>query len=442
VGVIVSTADGADTELAEGYKPSDVGVIPQDWDVVPLAGVLDFRNGVNADKSAYGRGIRFINVLEVITTSHLTARDVPGRVTLPASAVASCAVRRGDIVFNRTSETQDEVGLAAVYLDEEPVVFGGFVIRGRLITSSFDPVYFGYGLRAPAVRRQIAMRGQGAIRANIGQADLRQVLVPVPPITEQRMIAATLRKADQLVEALDQEIEKKQEMKSAAMRRLLTGESRLSNFDGEWEVKRLGDILTFLPTASNPRADLSDDGDTGYLHYGDIHAHTSPQLDCSATPLPRIDRSKVTTRALMADGDLVIVDASEDLAGVGKSVEIKNLREQPAVAGLHTILCRGDCQHWAPGFKSYVQFMPAFKQALQRVATGTSVYGISKRHLAEIELTFPSVAEQEAITSVLSDIHNEIGALTRRRSKMHFVRKGMQVELLTGRTRLHAAVGA
>jgi type I restriction enzyme, S subunit len=224
------------------------------------------------------------------------------------------------------------------------------------------------------------------------------------------------------------------------MRKLLTGETRISTFDGEWETKRLGDILSFLPTASNPRADLSDAGDTGYLHYGDIHAHPSPHLDWSATRLPRIERNRATTRALLVDSDLVVVDASEDLDGVGKSVEVTGLDGRPAIAGLHTILCRGALEHWAPSFKGYLQFMPRVKQALRRAATGTSVYGISKRHLAEIALPLPTVAEQAAITAVLSDIEKEIDALIRRRSKMHAVRKGMQIELLTGRTRLSAAV--
>lgn len=91
---------------------------------------MSLRNGVNADGDAYGTGVPFINVLEVITNSHLRITEVPGKVKLPAGTLNNYLVKKGDILFNRTSETQEEVGLASVYLDDEPVVFGGFVIRG------------------------------------------------------------------------------------------------------------------------------------------------------------------------------------------------------------------------------------------------------------------------------------------------------------------------
>src|SRR5437667_3711975 len=90
--------------------------------------------------------------------------DIPGKVSLRKALIESFAVRRGDILFNRTSETQEEVGLSAVYLDDATVVFGGFVIRGRFINDSMDATYVGYAFRAPFIRSQIVAQGQGAIR--------------------------------------------------------------------------------------------------------------------------------------------------------------------------------------------------------------------------------------------------------------------------------------
>src|SRR5439155_13053912 len=115
--------------------------VPSEWSLVPLGTLCSFANGVNADKSAYGAGVPFINVLEVITHTHLRAKDIPGRVRLRKSELDSFAVRRGDVLFNRTSETQEEVGLSTVYDDDEPVVFGGFVIRGRFLDDSMDSSY-------------------------------------------------------------------------------------------------------------------------------------------------------------------------------------------------------------------------------------------------------------------------------------------------------------
>lgn len=183
---------------------------PHDWPLTALGSVCSFTNGVNRAGTAYGKGIPFVNVLEVITRSHLRASDLPGRVSLSELARDMYAVRPGDLLFNRTSETPDEVGLAAVYVDEEPVVFGGFVVRGQLATGSLDREYSGYALRAPFVRSQIISKGQGAIRANIGQDSLRRILVPIPPKHEQRAIAEALCDIDRLIETLETLIAKKQ----------------------------------------------------------------------------------------------------------------------------------------------------------------------------------------------------------------------------------------
>ena len=110
-------------------------------------------------KSATERESRFINVLEPITYSHIYGPEIHGRVDLSEAVVASYAVKRGDVLFNRTSETDAELGLAATYLGSERVVFGGFVIRGRPTNDTLDPTYSGYALRASAIRSQIIRNG-------------------------------------------------------------------------------------------------------------------------------------------------------------------------------------------------------------------------------------------------------------------------------------------
>ena len=132
--------------------------------------------------------------------------------------------------------------MAATYLGTEQVVFGGFVIRGRPTDNSLDPTYSGYALRAPVIRSQIIPMGQGAVRANIGQQSLRRVVVPVPPLPEQRAIAAALSDVDALLDGLDRLIAKKRDLKQAAMQQLLTGKTRLPGCRDEWAKTRLDAI--------------------------------------------------------------------------------------------------------------------------------------------------------------------------------------------------------
>jgi type I restriction enzyme S subunit len=191
-----------------------------------------------------------------------------------------------------------------------------------------------------------------------------------------------------------------------------------------------------LNTANNPRADLSEFGEVGYIHYGDIHTMDSPFLNCEQTSLPLIAKERVAGIPYVSDGDLVMADASEDYAGIGKCVEVQNVQGQEIVAGLHTFLLRSNRQLLADGFKGYLQFIPSVKDALIRLATGISVYGVSKNNVRSIEVVLPKPDEQAAIAAVLSDMDAEIAALEQRRDKTRALKQGMMQELLTGRTRL------
>lgn len=128
---------------------------PDDWTTHRLGELFEFSNGINADKSAYGQGTPFVNVLEVITSESLAVDAIPGRIALPKSTLVRYRVNHGDVLFNRTSETQDEVGLSSTYLGDEPVVFGGFVFRAQPKTAHLDVGYSKYCLRGDDVRSQI-----------------------------------------------------------------------------------------------------------------------------------------------------------------------------------------------------------------------------------------------------------------------------------------------
>ena len=173
-----------------------------------------------------------------------------------------------------------------------------------------------------------------------------------------------------------------------------------------------------------------------YIHYGDVHSHPSAHLDLDKDNLPRIEQGRVKNLPLVEDGDLVMVDASEDYEGVGKSFEITNLNGRKVVAGLHTLLMRAKRDVLADGFKGYLQFTPGVRNQFIRVATGISVFGISKTNVVDVELTLPEIPEQEAIAAILSDMDAEIAALEARRGKVIGLREGMLHELLTGGTRL------
>lgn len=265
---------------------------------------------------------------------------------------------------------------------------------------------------------------------------LKAYIFPLPPLVEQRAIAAAVSDVDALLSSLDRLITKKRDLRQAAMQQLLTGQTRLPGFQGEWEVKRLGDHLSFLKNGINSRAELTEEGRVKYLHYGDIHGAKGLLMNPNVDAIPYLPTEKANALDRLTDGDLVFADASEDMEGVGKSVELHGVGRTEVVAGLHTIAVRFDRCVLADGYKTYLQFIPVFQQQLRRLVAGTKVYATNKAHIASMELKLPGVEEQTAIAAVLSDMDAELAALEARREKTRLLKQGMIQELLTGRTRL------
>ncbi|UJH90561.1 restriction endonuclease subunit S [Antarcticibacterium sp. 1MA-6-2] len=198
-----SISTSGNLEVRSGYKRTRLGWIPKNWLVQSLGEILDFKNGVNAEKESYGKGKKFINVMEVIKYNVITDSNIPGMVILSDSAFRQNQVKSGDILFNRTSETNDEIGITALYLGDEDVVFGGFVIRGRPKNAVLTNDFKKYGFSTSIVRKQIISKGQGAVRTNIGQKDLEKVYLAIPSKNEQQKIATVLSTWDKAIENLD-----------------------------------------------------------------------------------------------------------------------------------------------------------------------------------------------------------------------------------------------
>lgn len=404
--------------MRPGYKQTEVGVVPNAWEVKRLGDLFQFRNGVNADKSAYGKGYRFVNVLEPISHSHLFGSEIPGRVSIPDWIAATYAVRRGDVLFNRTSETDTELGLASTYLGSEHVVFGGFVIRGRPVDGNLDPVYSGYALRAPAIRAQVIPLGQGAVRANIGQERLCQVLTLIPPLPEQRAIAAALSDADALLEGLTRLIAKKRNLKQAAMQQLLTGRTRLPGFRGEWEPADFGDVAAIRNVKVVPSS----------MPAGTRCVELESIGQGSGRLLGSADATGSSTKYSFTKGDVLF----------------GRLRAYLRKYWLATFdgICSTEIWPLTPRdgrlcerFLHLLVQTDAFIDAAG-VSYGTHMPRSDWSVLKKLPVQVPSLTEQSAIAAVLSDMDAALAALEARRDKTRALKQAMMQALLTGRTRL------
>ncbi|QKF66854.1 type I restriction/modification system, specificity subunit [Arcobacter venerupis] len=211
-------------------KPSGVewlGNIPKEWEMKKLGYMFSFKNGVNTDSSNYGKGIKFINVKETINTNFIMEKDIEGSVLVSDSIIKENSVRKGDVLFNRTSETIEELALSTVYYDDKIALFGGFVIRGRQITKKLDLDFKKYCFQSTEIRKQIISYGSGSIRKNIAQTNLKNVYLFVPTITEQQKISKYLDEKlihfDNTIEKTKQSIKKLKLAKEALISQAVTG---------------------------------------------------------------------------------------------------------------------------------------------------------------------------------------------------------------------------
>lgn len=135
--------------------------IPDGWKKTSLGSFMVFKNGVNANKEAYGKGIKFVNVMDIFRNNCLDSDDIVGSVEITDKQLEDYSVVHGDILFNRTSETHEEIANSSVYLGENKISFGGFVIRGRQTKQLLLPEYAKYCFKADTIRKEIIRRSQG-----------------------------------------------------------------------------------------------------------------------------------------------------------------------------------------------------------------------------------------------------------------------------------------
>ena len=182
-----------------------------EWEELGLSELLDFKNGLNPKPDKFGKGIKFISVMDILNNAVITYDCIKASVDVTEKELYDFSVEKGDMLFQRSSETLEDVGRANVYMDDKTAVFGGFVIRGKK-KGEYDPQYFNYLLRSPFARKRIIPMGAGAQHFNIGQEGLSKVKLHFANIEEQKKIATLLRLIDERIVTQNKIIDKLQSL--------------------------------------------------------------------------------------------------------------------------------------------------------------------------------------------------------------------------------------
>ena len=253
-----------------------------DWEVKKLGELLEFKNGINASKEQYGKGVKFINVLDILNNDFITYENIIGKVDVDANIIEKFSVQYGDILFQRSSETREEVGTANVYLDKtNNATFGGFVIRGKKV-GDYNPIFFNKLLKTNSARESITSKSGGSTRFNVGQEILSSIVLCFPTLLEQQKIASFLSLIDERITTQKKIIEELEKMKFSIAKKLFLQKLRYKDENGNefpnWEVAKLKEIGIFF-SGGTPLTSKKKyfNGDIPFIRSGEINSAYTEQ---------------------------------------------------------------------------------------------------------------------------------------------------------------------
>jgi type I restriction enzyme S subunit len=206
-------------------------------------------------------------------------------------------------------------------------------------------------------------------------------------------------------------------------------ETEVGLIPSDWEVKTIGEIFTFYSTSNFSKAEMLLNGEVGCVHYGLIHAIDNSHYSLSNGTKYYVTKEQAKYENLQ-DGDVIMVDASEDLVGLNKSVEIFNLNNKEYIAGLHTFHLRDVNSNYVGTFRGLILNSNSVKKQMLRLAVGMKVFGVSKPQLQQVFVPVPPKSEQSAIATVLSDADTLITNLENLITKKRNIKQGAMQKLL------------
>jgi type I restriction enzyme, S subunit len=409
-------------ELKVGYKQTEVGVIPEDWDLLELHDACQrivVGLATSVTKHYRPSGVPIVRNLN-IKDGYLDGRDMLYVSTEFAKANASKSAKSFDVLTVRTGANLGDTCVL-------PDAFDNCQTFTTLITtpkrSLLTPRFLCLHMSSFNGKKEMSRLQVGSGKGNLNAGELKRYRIGAPPIPEQESIAEAVSDTNALVESLRLLIAKKRELKQGAMQELITGKTRLPGFDRRWEETNLGSIADRIVGGGTPSRSRDSywRGDIPWMTVKDFARHnpfgtleyiTSEGLKNSASNL--IPKGNLITSTRMALGKVAIlavdVSINQDLKAIFPSKDTNT---------------------------NFLYYWFQFNEArIAKMGSGSTVMGISLGDFRKIPFRRPAFTEQVAIAAILTDIDAEITALEAKLSKARELKQGMMQELLTGRMRL------
>ena len=401
---------------ATKYKQTEVGLIPEEWELKKLTYLVDYIHGKAHENviSKYGKYI-------VVNSKYISTEGE----TVKHSKENYCPAKKGD-VLTVLSDIPNGKALVKCYLVNEDDKYS---VNQRICIwrpKNIDSKFLFYKLnRYP----YFLALNDGVNQTNIGNSDIDKCVVDTPPtLAEQKAIAQVLSDTDALIQALEKKIAKKKRIKKGVMQKLLTpkegwlttslvelAENKKSQFDdGDWIESEhiISEGIRLIQTGNMGIGSYVDKGNRKYISEASFY-----KLNCKE----------------VFEGDLLICRLAEP---AGRACIMPDIGEYKVITSVDVTIFRGDSNKVNREFLSQLFSTDGWFQKVMEMVGGTTHKRISRGALGKIEITIPSKGEQDKIARILSDMDKETMQLVKKLSKYQLAKKGMMQQLLTGKIRL------
>ena len=435
----------SELKIPQGYKQTEVGVIPEDWGVYSLPDVIWYQEGPGLRNWQFkSKGLKVINVTNLQENGWLDLDKTDRHISWSEfeKTYKHFACDNGDLVIASSGNSYCKASI--VRECDLPLLMNTSVIRFKPI-GIFSKGYMEVYLKSQYFKNQIDLLITGGAQPNFGPAHLNQIKIPAPiEEKEQTAIATALSDTDALISGLEKLISKKQAIKTATMQQLLTGTTRLPQFslraDGskkgykqselgeipeDWEVKCIKDIGFVDP--ENLSSTTSPDYEFNYISLEQINMG----ILLSTTKYTFATAPSRARRVLDCDDVLISTVRPNLMSHYIVQQEVKDL---VCSTGFSVVRCVKE--QLCSGYLYQHLFSTVINNQIEMLVSGSNYPAINSTDVRNLKIQLGSIAEQTAIATILFDMDSEIQALKKRLNKTRQIKQGMMQELLTGKTRL------
>ena len=413
-------------------------MIPEGWKRVALDDVAEFRNGLNFNRGEEGHSVKVVGVGDF--QRHETLSDFGGTsvVTVTNQLAENDLLKDDDLLFVRSNGNKALVGRCVLISGiTEPVTFSGFTIRARVKSKNVDHSYLSKLVRSPLFLAHLHRYGGGSSINNLSQDALSEFTFRLPSLPEQRKMAEILRTWDRAIETVEALTANARTRKQALMQQLLPQgatppKKRLPGFSGDWKRVNLGEIGA-ISSAGVDKKIVDGEEQVRLLNFLDAYNREFIRDD-QLTHITTAPAAKVR-KCDVRKGDIFFTPSSEtrdDIAFAAVAAE-----DMPGVVYSYHVVRFRPLKPLDLKFSAYLFQTDNFKRQAYRLGDGSGQrYVISQTNFRKMEVSIPSVEEQEVIGLLLSDQSEAIGDYENQLAALRREKAALMQQLLTGKRRV------